>query len=345
MKKNIFIIALLSMAVLCTGCSQILNRVAESQAKQAMEFRQELFQEDEINIVLCGTNAPVPNPDRAEACTAIFVNGEMLLFDAGDRALTSIGKLRLPVDKLSAIFVTHLHDDHIIEVGNVIHRSWMWGRANIVKVFGPKGTENVMDGFNKIYERDRIYRRDHHGVDIINPKYSYADTKDIVTPELNKLVTVYKNGDLTVSAYQAEHEPISPALGYRIEYKGKVIVISGDTTGEGSMAKYAKNADVLISELMNMEIMARAEKALLKVGKPRLAKLTKDIQDYHIGPEELGKIAQKANVKTLMLTHLVPGISGNRLLNNFMFKWPVAEHYDGEIIVGKDGTEHTIKLN
>jgi ribonuclease Z len=337
---NLFRTVVIMSALLATGCMDTVQNVLQRRNAPRLE----LLEDDAIRIVLCGTNAPIPNPERAEACTAVFVGGEMLLFDAGDGAMRSILALRLPTASLSNIFLTHLHDDHMVGAGHVIHRSWIMGRENQVTLRGPVGTGLLVEAYELLYTLDRRYRVDHHGSQIMDPRFDRPIVHEIEADDPMTLVPVYRKGELVVSAFLVDHTPISPAFGYRVDYKGKSVVISGDTIATEGLEKHSTGADVLVSEVMNKDLLQRFSERLGSSGQARNAKILTDILNYHIGADELGALAERAGVKTLILTHLVPGMFNAKLINYFIFKRPVAAEFSGKVIVGRDGVEFEIPL-
>jgi ribonuclease Z len=326
--------------LLLTGCMDAVQGIMQRRNQP----RDELLAPDGIRIVLCGTNAPLPNPDRAEACTAVFVAGEMLLFDAGDGAVRSMGALRLPVNAMSNIFLTHLHDDHTVELSHAIHRTWMMGRTTEITVHGPFGTGRLVTAHNLFNTLDRKYRVDHHGIEILDPRYDIPIVHEITLENEDQLRPVYTKGDLVVSAFLVDHSPIAPAFGYRIDYRGRKVVISGDTIATRGLEKHSQGADVLISEVMNKDFVRMMSGRMADAGMARNAKMLSDILDYHVGTDEIGALAERAGVKQLVLTHLVPGIFNPSIINYFMFERPVAKAYSGDIVVGVDGSEIELPL-
>lgn len=137
------------------------------------------------------------------------------------------------------------------------------------------------------------------------------------------------------------HDPIHPALGFRVDYNGKSVVISGDTSETPTLHKYSKGADVLVSEVMNMKVGEQMEHIHRSLGHGDRAKIFHDIRNYHLSTDQVGKLAAGAGVKTLVLTHLIPSTDDDDYMN-LVFRDEVAKHYKGEIILGKDGTEFVL---
>jgi ribonuclease Z len=316
--------------------AQVAARQAAADAARA-----ELLDPTVITVVTCGTGSPVPPPVRAQACTAVFVNGKFLLFDAGDGAQRSMETLNLPVVDLTAVFLTHFHSDHIADLGEVISRSWIFGRTSTVPIYGGEAVDRVVDGFNRIYSLDEVYRTAHHGQELFPPGTFMAQGHEIMGAGEDGVVVFDQDG-VTVRAYRVDHSPIEPALGYRVEYAGRSVVVSGDTVDTAGLRNAAAGADVLVSEVMNKSLIREAECALGRLGDERNETLTKDIRTYHIDVAELGELAEAAGVATLVLTHQVPALDGG--LAETFFRAPIEAMYGGTLVVADDGDRITIPI-
>jgi ribonuclease Z len=318
--------------------SLIESQISASQAAAA-EVRDQLLDPDVITVVTCGTASPIPPRTRAQSCTAVFVNGTFLLFDAGDGAVPSMENLNLPLPDLTAVFLTHYHSDHIADVGEAISRSWILGRRTVLPVYGGQAVERVVDGFNRIYALDYNYRTAHHGEALFPSDTTGAEARLILDPGPEGSI-VYDENDVRVTAYTVDHSPILPALGYRVDYAGKSIAISGDTIETEGLQNMSQGADVLVSEVMNKSFVEDAECALGRLGSAN-AEIFKDIRTYHIDVEELGQLAEEAGVGTLVLTHQVPTLDDPAQIG-LVFESPITAIYGGDLIVAVDGTTVTV---
>jgi ribonuclease Z len=252
--------------------------------------------------------------------------------------------INLPVAQLSALFVTHYHADHFADLGEVIDRSWIMGRRRALPVYGPPGIGQIVDGLHQAYALEYGYRTAHHGPDLMPPEWSKAAAVEFQADESELPAVVYEQDGVRVTAFAAQHPPIRPNVGYRIEVAGKTVVLSGDTLATDTLLEQSRGADLLISDVMAMDVIRRMQSVGEGVGNESAAHIMHDIRDYHIGTEELGTLAQKAQVKRLALTHLSPPIEQRALVRS-IFKRPIAARYSGEIIVGPDGTRIVIPLS
>jgi len=320
--------------------SSIIEARVSGQQSVTDQRRDELLDPSRITVVTCGTGSPIPSA-RAQSCLAVFVNGQFLLFDAGDRAQNSMENLNLPVTDIDAVFLTHFHSDHIADLGEVVSRSWILGRDQPLAVYGGQEVEQVVSGFNAAYTADDAYRIAHHGADLF-PDVRPATAVTIHDPRPEGSV-VYEVDGVRVLAYKVDHSPIATALGFRIEYAGKVVAISGDTIDTPGLRALAASADILVSEVMNKAIVDEFECVFGRIPDPRLEKIFRDIHTYHIDVPELAELANDAGVATLVMTHLVPSIEDPAQLNLF-FRQPASALYNGTLIIAQDGTEVVISL-
>jgi ribonuclease Z len=315
--------------------------IRRRQAARAATARA-LLRSDAITAVLVGTGGPMPS-NRAQSCTAIFANGQFLLFDAGDGAARRMEALDLPVGQVTAVFLTHYHADHFADLGEVIDRSWILGRRHVLPIYGPEGIGSVVDGFRMAYAQEYGYRTAHHGPEVMPPAWSEARAMAFRYSREGQPTPVYASAGVVVTAFAAQHPPIEPNVGYRVEVAGKTVVLSGDTVFTDALVTQSRGADLLISDVMAMDAVRQIQAANEAVGNEATARIMRDIRDYHISAEELGALAEQAGVKRLALTHLAPPVD-QRLLVRTFFQRPIAARYSGELIVGRDGTRIVIPL-
>ncbi len=273
-------------------------------ARRATNIPSDLFVDNALRATICGSGAPMPSRYRAAACVMVIAGGKFYVVDTGNRSTNNLNLWNIPAARVGAVLLTHFHSDHIGDLGEFNMMTWAQGRSEPLKVFGPKGVRQVVEGFSMAYAFDNTYRTDHHGEDYLNPA-----TGIMVAQEINlegDSAIVYDDGALKITMFQVNHAPIHPAVGYRFDYKGRSVVISGDTTQLDTTVKFSQDADVLIHEALSRHIVKRMEKQFKTTGNGQLEKIMFDIQDYHTSPVEAAEVANKANVKELILYHLVP---------------------------------------
>ncbi|HEV2531986.1 MBL fold metallo-hydrolase [Phenylobacterium sp.] len=265
---------------------------------------------DGLRVILCGTSGPLPVRDRSKACVAIQAGDKLYLVDVGPEATENLILWRVPLNQARAVFLTHLHSDHIGEVGEFNLQSWVAGRPAALALIGPAGTEKVAAGFNLAYGPDHGFRKAHHEHDgfKFNLAAGLLRPRVIAMPKPSasglQTATALQDGALTVTAIRVRHEPVEPAFAYRFDYKGRSVVISGDTRKWPPLAEAAKGADVLIHEAQNAEMTRQFAQMLKTLGNPRMSSVMTDTLSYHTTPVEAADIARAAGVKRLVLTHL-----------------------------------------
>jgi ribonuclease Z len=261
----------------------------------------------------------------------------VVLVDVGPGAWETLDLAGVPTGALSAVLLTHFHSDHIGDLGEAITQSWIAGRAQPLPIYGPPGTARVVEGFDEAYAQDADARTLHHGEQYMPRAAAPAVAHEIAlgdAPDAD--APVFERDGLRVTMFRVHHDPVRPAVGYRFDYKGRAVVVSGDTAKTDSIVEHAKGADVLIHEALNRDMMGRVAEVATRVGQPRLGKMAHDTLNYHTTPVEAAELARDAGVHTLVLTHLVPG--PRNFLMRHMFLDGVSETFSGEVVLGEDGT-------
>jgi len=290
----------------------VQDRVVAMQIDRAFSVqRDELVGTDALNVAICGSGSPMPDPNRRPACNVVMAASHIFVVDAGPGSWSNASGWRIPMAKVEAVLLTHFHSDHIGDVGEVNLQSWVAGRPQPLVVYGGPGVERVVNGFNEAYAMDASHRVAHHGADYLKPELGVMQSSQIVDPAGGLLingesVTVFDQDGLKVTAFAVDHHPISPAYGYRFDYKGRSVVFTGDTIKTENIALFAKGADVLISEAMLMDVVTQMQSVAHTYGRTRFEKILHDIRDYHISPSDSADLAAEAGVKHLVFSHVIP---------------------------------------
>lgn len=263
-----------------------------------------LFADDALRLFVCGSSSPFPSEHRARPCLGIIAGGKYYIVDTGPGSWNRMALMRIPADRIGGVFITHFHSDHIGDLGEFNMQTWVAGRSAPLDVFGPPGVEKVIDGFARAYALDTGYRIAHHGAELLDQATSAMRPQ--VVPAGDEMVVALRQGELQVSMFPVSHEPITPAVGYRFDYKGRSILISGDTRQDMRLARFGQGVDLLAHEAQNNAIVARIGAANAEHGRPRYAKVMSDIPSYHTSPVEAAEVANAAEAGTLLLYHLTP---------------------------------------
>lgn len=258
----------------------------------------------ELAVLLCGTDAPLPDPHRAGACTLIAAGQDLYVVDAGLGSVRNLLTWHVPLARVKGVLLTHFHSDHIGELGELRLQTWVAGRRTPLKVYGPPGVEDVVKGFNEAYAHDADYRTAHHGEAFL-PR-EVVDMVPVAIPMSGATAPVFSANGLTVTAIRVDHGPVKPAYGYRFDYAGRSVTLSGDTSFYEPLAVAARGSDVLVHEAQSNRLVAILGQALLAAGNPRPAKIMHDIPSYHTAPVQAARIANDAQAKLLVFTHINP---------------------------------------
>ena len=290
---------------------------------------------NELSVLLVGTGTPLPDVSRAGPSALIAAGSHLYLVDAGVDSARNLQLWRVPLDRIDGVLITHLHSDHIGGLAEIRLQTWVAGRKTPLKVYGPPGIERVVAGFNEAYAMDDSFRTKHHGAAMLPPQGALLVAVPIVIPADTTTTQVFSIGGLKVTAVRVKHEPASPAFGYRFDFAGRSVTISGDTIYDEDLARAALGSDVLVHEGLAPELVGIMEQEMRAAGRPRPAKIMHDIPGYHTSPVDAAKIANLAKVKLLVFTHLLP-ILPNAIAVRAFLKGVSDVRPDG-VKVGHDG--------
>ncbi len=301
--------------------------------------------DDAIYIAFCGTGSPVPSRDRGEACTAVIAGGRLYLFDAGEGAARTMAQMGLPLARLEGVWLTHLHSDHFQGLGNLALQRWAGTSAAApLAVYGPQGTPEVTTALSQAYRLDSNYRIAHHGTAAVPPSGFGLAGRAIDTG------LVHDRDGVRITAFAVDHRPVAPAYGYRIEWRGRSVTISGDTAPTPALVAAARRTDLLIAEAISPPMVRRISSAAARAGSPGRAKIMNDILNYHASPAAVADMAKAAGAKALILTHLVPSVP-RAMEGAFLgdakarFAGPVRIAHDGDFVrIDKAGTGPSTSL-
>lgn len=297
---------------------------------------------DGLHIYVCGAGSPFPDPQRGGPCLAVAAGDQHIIIDAGSGGSRSLARMGYPMGEIDAVYLTHLHSDHIDGLGELLMQAWINGGRDVpMPVHGPAGVDEVVGGFNAAYRIDSTYRTGHHGADIANPQGHGGAPVPITMPAgPGGQLIVYDEGGLTITAFKVSHAPVEPAYGYRLDYMGRSVSISGDTVYDANLVAASADADLLFHDALNPEMVLRMREAISEAGRDDLAKVLNDILDYHATPADAARAAQDASVGHLVLYHTVPPLPSRAL--NTLFMRDTKALFDGPIEVAQDGLVYSL---
>lgn len=278
---------------------------------------------DEFRVTLLGTGDPIPRIDRFGPATLVEVGGQRLLFDVGRGASQRLTQLGIPLSGVKAVFLTHFHSDHVTGIPDLWMTGWLpppFGRrAAPFEVWGPTGTASMLRNLELAFEANTRIR--------IPDELLPPEGIKTVAHEFDRDGVVYSVDGVQVTAFAVNHgDLIKPAYGYRIDYKGRAVVISGDTRFDENLIKAAKGADLVIHEvaLASDELLASSEQF-------------RRIVAHHTTPEQAGTVFARVNPKLAVYTHLVM-LSGPTIpeapLGSLITR--TRSTYQGPLVIGED---------
>ena len=276
----------------------------------------------DFKVTLLGTGSPAPIMKRFGPATLVQVNGQSLLFDAGRGVTQRLYQVGQPMGKINALFLTHLHSDHVVGIPDLWLTGWLRAayarRDGPLRVFGPEGTRGLMDGLQKAYAWDIETRVADQGL-----------KREAIAVEVTEFAgegTIYEQDGVKVAAIKVNHgEKVKPAFGYRIDFGGRSVVISGDTKFDENLIGRAEGADLLIHQVAAM--------------RPELLKIPvfKVIMAHHTSPEEAGVVFARAKPKLAVYYHFV--IYGNPKIPPYTEQDVIdltRKNYSGPLLIGQD---------
>lgn len=291
---------------------------------------------DGLHVGLCGAGSPFPDEQRGAPCTLVIAGQQVFVIDAGTTAVANINRMHFSPGQIDALFLTHFHSDHIGGLGELMLQRWgTAARTEPLPIFGPIGVKAVVDGFMQAYGQDKVYRVTHHGPAVIPPSGFGGTAHSFAPVGPEQRVVLIDQPDLQVVAFNVNHSPVEPAVGYRIRYKDRTVVISGDTLPTPAMQREAQGVDLLVHEALSPVLTAVLEQSAAKVGRTNLEHVFHDIPNYHTTPEQAAQIAQDAGVGMLLLNHIVPALPLPGMETVFLGTAPTI--FNGPLRVGTDG--------
>jgi ribonuclease Z len=269
-----------------------------------------------IEVTLLGTGSPVPDPNRAGPATLVRAGGQVFLVDCGRGVLQRAAAVGVGAAGLSALLLTHLHSDHIAELGDVLITSWVTNFAPDpapLQIIGPPGTAEVVEATLKAFGPDIGYRIAHH-----------ADLNAPPPIEVHEHTEgpVWDRDGVTIKVGPTDHRPVAPTIGFRVEFDGAAVVLAGDSVPCASLDELASGADALVHTAIRKDILGQVPQQRVK-----------DVCDYHSSVQEAGATAARAGVATLILTHYVPAIAPGQ---EEQWRALAATEFSGQIELGDD---------
>jgi ribonuclease BN (tRNA processing enzyme) len=254
--------------------------------------------------------------------SVLSLGGQMVVVDCGLGVTRGLVDQGIALKDLSLIFITHLHSDHYLELGPLLHTAWTAGLKTPVRVFGPSGLARHWDGFIASMVEDIDTRIEDEGRPDLRSLVSFTVLLAGETVEVDSL---------TVQAMQSIHPPLVESLSLSFAAQGKRVVFSGDTAHNPALVEFAKGADLLVHEAM---LAAGLEALMARIGNGDDRLMTHWLRS-HTMAADAARVASEAGVKALALHHLIP--SDDPAFGSDDWHRAVAQHWAGVLHVGQDG--------
>ncbi len=269
-----------------------------------------------MELVLLGTGCPQCDPDRRGPSSLVRAGGKQFLVDCGSGVTQRLVEAGTKGAAIDALFLTHLHTDHLVDFYQLVVSSWHQGREGAQRVFGPPGTKAFVEGTMALWASERAQR-------IAHEKRPSLAAFQIDVTEIGP-GTVWDEGGVRVAAVAVAHQPVRHAFGFVFESGGRKIAFSGDTAYCPALIEAAKGADALVHECF-----LHAEMPV--VPGVRSAETVAAVASYHTPSDQVGRVAREAGVRVLILNHFVPTrFDRHRLMDE------VAGDFTGPVAIGED---------
>ena len=269
-----------------------------------------------MELTLLGTGCPSVDHKRFGPSNLVTTKTVKILVDCGSGITQRLHELRVSSADIDALFFTHLHSDHAVDLYQLIISSWHSYRIKPWKIYGPKGTKKFVKKIMDAWADERKLR-------IAYESRASAKAFDIQVTEFRAIGNI-KIKDLNIKYFAVDHKPVKFAYGFNFKNKNKKLTISGDTRPCENLMKYAQSSDVLLHEVF-------IEGEILQINKMRTKKTLHNVQSYHTTSTQVGKVAFIANAKKLVLTHFVP-----TSFNKNKLKKVVKKDFGKDPIIGED---------
>lgn len=288
-------------------------------------------------ITLGTMGGPIPNATHSQPSNAMVVNGKKYIIDAGDGTAGQLSKAGLSIEDVQSIFISHLHFDHTSGLPAILSLRWQVDADSPLTIYGPPGIKQTVDGIFKFMEYGT---KGHYGVPGQIPKHANVNVEVVELTDGDKVrmsgfeVTAIRNSHYSWPRNSNEWEKFQ-SFSYKFELADFSVLYTGDTGPSEIVKNHARDVDLLISEMMDVDFIVN----LIKSESPNMPpvafeNISKHLSNHHLLPSDVGSLASEAKVKKLVITHMAPAVRNEK--QETLYRNQISEFYKGEIFIADD---------
>lgn len=327
-KVRALVAVVASLGLVAAGCLEHRLRAEFTRGDRG------LLASPALQLVLCGTGSAISDRTRFGPCSAVVVEGRVILVDAGPGAWEGVDFAGLPLAAVRTVLLTTFLAENIGELGEVMTRSWIAGREQRLDVYGPPGTARLVHALTDEYGLDVAMRVVHHPAGLLDPEIAGADPHEFTFADAEGATVVLDDGTLRITAFSAGAVGGIPSVGYRFDYRGRSIVIAGHARNHPNLVRFAAGADILVHEAAHRDMIERGIRVMDDLGETRTASFSREMLRMNATPVEVAEIARAAGVGRLVFSRLYPPPS--TAFRRWVFLRGVSDVFPNSVL-GEDG--------
>ena len=323
----------------------ILHRVIETAVDHRLTNSTVTNLPDGLHVGLCGAGSQLlVDPKRSEPCVFVLVGKNLFIVDAGNKSTQLIESMGFGAGEVKVVLLTGTNSYRINGLGQLLNWNWMLSRNDEpTPVFGPEGVADIVAGLQQAYITDSSYKISQLGTNALKSKGFGGRSITVKFTSPSELLTIIKSPDLEVQAFPKDRFPDDPGLGYVFRYKGRSVLISGDTTKSANVLRHAKGVDLLVHDALSPTLMGFYIDGAARSGMTNVVEIFTKMVSQHATPEDAALTATDAGAKYLLLTGItpplqLPGAEG-------IFLGDAAKQFKGPIRIGEDGDMISMPAN
>ena len=323
----------------------ILHQVIEKAVDHRLTTSTVTNLPDGLHVGFCGAGSQLlVDPRRSEPCVFVLAGKNLFIVDAGNKSTQLIESMGFGAGEVKVVLLTGTNSYRINGLGQLLNWNWMLSRnEEQTPVFGPEGVADVVAGLQQAYIADSRYKISQLGANALKSKGFGGRSITVKFTSPSELLSIIKSPDLEVMAFPKDRFPEEPGIGYVFRYKGRSVVISGDTAKSANVERHAKGVDLLVHDALSPTLMGFYIDGAAKSGMTNVVEIFTKMVSQHATPEDAALTASNAGAKYLLLSGItpplqLPGAEG-------IFLGDAAKQFKGPIRIGEDGDMISMPAN